>query len=478
MLVFISFNYLESQVYINLDSAIEYGIKANSILRVLNSKKEISHLLEKEKWRDYLPKLSINYLGLRGLNQNQQDSIYNDLRLSFQQMIYDGGENSRAIDIAKFSGFLSDSEFKIQAKKLKYEIQKSYLKLLTLQGKFFFFKRTLDKAKFILNETKIARSKNLKTEKDVLDAEWRLAGIEHSYLKIKIEKEHALKELKMLTLLESENFILEEDLFLDFILEKPNISEEAEPKNSSDWKRSRIILEKAKTEKENSENFWKPKFFVGGYVGKNSNEIGPLKNENYGWNFSLSLPLGSSSSKTDGNIGTQTDGTGIQRIPGFGPQFVGQGENSYLSSSIGILDNMSVKRKIFEGELNYEEALANHLNLERQLELEKNTVMNRLNETYSLIHVSNLKLKRDSKNLKLIQSKYKLGLGTLSELISAEAEFLQSIDELGMNIFEFSKSNFELERILENSNITFFKYKKGKGNSILRDLIEMDGKIK
>ena len=58
--------------------------------------RELEKLISREKFREYLPKIGVSYFGLKNKNENQSDSRYDEYRLHFQQLLYDGGENASA----------------------------------------------------------------------------------------------------------------------------------------------------------------------------------------------------------------------------------------------------------------------------------------------------------------------------------------------------------------------------------------------
>lgn len=108
---------------------------------MLEAKKEVSKMLITEKWREFLPKFGIQYYGLRNQNVNSADNIYNDIRLTVQQLIFDGGEANLNLEIAKLSELLNEQDFKINLSRLRLDIQKAYFRALALKGKVFIQKK-------------------------------------------------------------------------------------------------------------------------------------------------------------------------------------------------------------------------------------------------------------------------------------------------------------------------------------------------
>lgn len=134
-------------IKITLDQAVLIGSSNSVVLKVLEAKKEVSKMLITEKWREFLPKFGIQYYGLRNQNVNSADNIYNDIRLTVQQLIFDGGEANLNLEIAKLSELLNEQDFKINLSRLRLDIQKAYFRALALKGKVFIQKKLRKKPK-------------------------------------------------------------------------------------------------------------------------------------------------------------------------------------------------------------------------------------------------------------------------------------------------------------------------------------------
>lgn len=134
-------------IKITLDQAVLIGSSNSVVLKVLEAKKEVSKMLITEKWREFLPKFGIQYYGLRNQNVNSADNIYNDIRLTVQQLIFDGGEANLNLEIAKLSELLNEQDFKINLSRLRLDIQKAYFRALALKGKVYIQKKLKKKLK-------------------------------------------------------------------------------------------------------------------------------------------------------------------------------------------------------------------------------------------------------------------------------------------------------------------------------------------
>ncbi|WP_241548020.1 TolC family protein [Leptospira stimsonii] len=469
----------ENLLRLNLEKAILIGITNNIFIKNIERQNEVLELTLNEKWREYLPKLGISYFGLRNLNQNQVDSVYNDIRLTVQQLLYDGGENFKNIEIAKLSAELNKAEFKIQVRKIKIEIVRQYMKVLATRGKLLTSKRLYKSFKNQLNDIISEYRNGLKARIDVLEIEQKLNEAQLGLIKAEKDHKAAVIELKLfLQLEETDEVEINENVFYDYILSDPfpilNKDESDLEHNRPDLKKTKIVVDKLKVEKDIAEDYWKPKFLIGGYAGKNSNDTNPVNHYNYGFNFSIVLPLGSSTFQTQSNYGVQTDGTGIQRIPGYGPQFVGQGENTFNSANLQLFDNLSQSRKILEGELKLNDAVAAYNIAKKQAAFEVVKSKDKLTENFSVIYAVSRKVILSLENYKITKSKFKSGLIKRTESLKAEYELSKAQDELADSYAEYLRSCYEYFNASGRDlvDLPFYNIAKGKGNSIVSQLIK------
>lgn len=108
---------------VSLEEAVVIGSGNHALAKIQESKREVTRLLLREKWREYLPKLGVNYFTIRNLNQNQSDSLYQDVRFTVNQLVYDGGENERTMEIAKLASLLNEEDYRAALYKLRLEIR-------------------------------------------------------------------------------------------------------------------------------------------------------------------------------------------------------------------------------------------------------------------------------------------------------------------------------------------------------------------
>lgn len=464
---------------ITLDQAVLIGSSNSVVLKVLEARKDVTKMVITEKWREFLPKFGIQYYGLRNQNVNSTDNIYNDIRLTVQQLIFDGGEASLNLEIAKLSEMLNEQDFKINLSKLRLEIQKTYFKALATRGKVFIQKKALEKAQEAYRKGQVEFKQGFITKLQVLDLESKVKQSEFNAQKSKNDSDQALLDLKQVMNLDYyANVELDENLFFDFVINPPpsmNIDEliSRARNGREDLKKMQVLVKKVKNEKEILDNYYMPKVFLGGYAGRNGNN-NQFSHDSYGVNFNLVMPLGSSVIQSNGNTGVQKDGNGIQTYPGFGNQTVGPGTNSYNSTSVRLFDNLSQSRKIVEGEIQLSEALLNYRNMENQVGFEIKKTVDKLNQSWELINIANSRINLQVESSRVTAAKVAYGQAKKEDQINSELEMIKSQEDLTDALASYAINCYEYAQVTtdEGGLRKLISYSKGSGNSILSNIIK------
>ncbi len=468
---------------LSMEEAEVVGVTNSVILQSLKDRREVFKMISTEKWRNYLPRVGISYFGLKNNNINQSDSQYNDIRLQINQLLYDGGENKLEIESATLQELINQEDWKITKDKLSLEIRKTYVKSLANQVKLHLVRKTLERTLSQINDIKRENAAGFATELQRLEVESKIREIELLLLKTESNSNQANIELrKTLNLPLELPLRLKESLLNDFVLLPPYFKEETSNLavvHKPEIKKSQITIENLKTRKEITENYWKPKVFLGSYYGQNINGPLPVKNDVYGFSISFQTQLGSTTNQSTANYGMQTDGTGIQRIPGFGPQFVGRGENAFNSSTLNLFDDLSYSRKIYEGKIALSDAIRNNQLIEIALKAEAFKAREKVREAWQVLRLTNSRFYITYETWKSMQAKSATGFSKKTEMLSAELELLKSADDLTTAIGTYLESVMDLSFAtgVDVSEWQFYMYKKGEGNSLLAQLYSDDSFI-
>ncbi len=471
---------MQEALLINMEEAEGIGLTNSVILASLKDRREVFKMIATEKWRNYLPRVGISYFGLKNANVNQPDSQYNDIRLQLNQLLYDGGENALEIESAKLQELLNQEDWKIAREKLILDVRKAYIRLLSSEVKSFAAEKSYLRTLKQLNDAKAERREGFLTELQELEISNKLHELELNLIKAKSQHSQNHIELKKQMNLPLEVPIrLKDSLIRDYVFFPPNFISNEEYlalSQKPEIKKSRIAIENLKTRKEITENYWKPKLSVGGYYGENVNGALPVKNEVYGFNFSVTTQLGSSTNQTSANYGMQTDGTGIQRIPGFGPQFVGRGENAFNSNTLNLFDDLSYSRKIYEGKIGLSDAVRSNKLLEITVQAEAYKAKEKFKESWHTLSLMNTKFLLSLQTWKAVQAKFTNGFLKESELLSAEFELIKTIDELTTSLSGYLESGMEYSYALAEpvSELKFYEIQRDQGNSVLFELLKYE----
>jgi outer membrane protein TolC len=468
----------ENKIFLNLESAVHLGRTNSIILNTLSSRKESFKLLLTEKWRNYLPRVGVSYFGLKNLNFNQLDSAYNDIRITINQLLYDGGENAKDIELAKLQELVNSGDFRITNDKLAFEIRKAYLETLLSASKLYLaqnsYKRVVSQYADILNQKKTGFAIELQK----IEVNTRFREIQLAEEKARGQLNLSLYNLKQtLSLDPSVELHLEENPLDDFIVLIPNLDIDKlvshAVANKEELKKSQLSIEIAKLNKEKAENYWKPKISIGAYAGQNVNGLLPVRNEIYGFNFTISSQIGSNTAKTSGNYGVQSAGSGIQRIEGFGNQPVGQGDNAFNSADIKFWDELSYTRKILENKIQLEESIGKHKSTEAEVKSEVYKSTDKLFEYYYTIRIANTKLYQQFESLRLLKEKYTTGFSKRTDLLNLEVEFLKAQDDLAESFINYIIQSYRISLAtgIDSKHLNLFKIEKHKGNSLLKAIL-------
>ncbi len=465
---------------LKMEEIEEIALTNSIILASLKDRREVFKMMATERWRNYLPRVGLSYFGLRNANMNQPDTQYNDIRIQMNQLLYDGGENALEIESARLSELLNHEDWKIAREKLLLEVRKAYIRSISTNTKTQLAMISYERALKHLNEAKSERREGFISELQLQEIANKLYELELFVLRSKSQSlQNQIDLKKQMNLPLEEMIVFNDSLIHDFILFPPQFLQDDEGQaviQRPEIKKSKIAIENLKTRKEISENYWKPKMYLGGYYGENVNGSLPVKNEVYGFNVSIQTQIGSSTNQTSANYGIQTDGTGIQRIPGFGPQFVGRGENAFNSNTLNLFDDLSYSRKIYEGKVALSDAIRSNQFLEISIGAEAFKAKERVRETWLALSLQNSKFIQSYQTWKVIRTKHQQGLIKDLDLLGAEVDLVKAVDELSIAIANYLESGMEYSYATSVSmdDLNFFKIQKGKGNSVMLDLFSFD----
>jgi len=453
-----------------MDSAIRIGATNHFALQAVKNRKLAIRELITERWRAYLPSVGVTYNRVRDINIDAQDQITHEIKLNINQVLYDGGKRSLDLDIAKIESMLAREDARIIYNKLRLDIQKSYLAVLAAAGKISLNKKSLDRAIMQLKQVRLEEKVGLATRVQVLVVASRVREIELALKKAQNEYKQSIHNLKLVLNLDFEiDLELKGDFFRDFFLKPPVLNTMKLIRRSRSMRpeiiRARTTLHKLKKEREIAKNSWIPRLSVGGYVGRNGVRF-PMRQKSWGINFTLTFPIGSSSS-------TNSAGTGVDRNKSR--------YSSNTSSALQFFDDLSYNRRVLESNISLGESIANYKKLRNEIAIEVQKACDSIKEFWETIRIGNGRVYFRYESLRIMITRYRVGDTKREDILFAELELVQAQEELIDTTARYMIAAYELEYAsgMNPGSLKLFHYKPGEGNTLLKYLVSDDfGKIK
>lgn len=431
------------------EDCVWIGMERNGNLGLEQVRSEIYPILTRDKWKQYLPKLGIHYFGIFSKNQEQIDQEYRDVRLQIQQLLYDGGETEREKQKLEVRRLIHSEEKKLLREKVFKSISIAYLN---------FNKRQLVDSIYLLRSQRYHLEKTKQEKESSLglspQGEWDKLKVWEVEFQSKWIHSTAAKKISLLELQQSMsldpnmNLSLEGGIIERIRLFDPNKHKATPDENHPLRKKTRLQIELAELDEESLENDWKPKLVLGGYVGKNGNAGFPLQNEIYGVSVGVQANLGGTNFQSNTQNGMQSEGNGIQRIPGYGPQPVGPGENSFQSGSIGLFDDLGRNKKIFDSKMSLLQAKTEWKQTEISFSNQIQTLEIKLVELYKKYNLYLENTKSNFYQHKLKREEKVQGLISELDYLKSEEEVFVGLEILLDHYFQYISTALDLVLLL------------------------------
>ncbi|MCE9501754.1 MAG: TolC family protein [Leptospira sp.] len=462
-------------IEIDLEAAIQIAATNYFALKAMRNKNIAIKELITERWRDYLPSVGLVYIRQRYIIADGQDSISNEIRLNVEQVIYDGGKRGFDLDVARLEEILTREDFQITFNRVRLEVQKSFFAVLAAAGKVSLDKKSLERAKEQLRQSRLEQQHGFSTNVQVMSVASRLQEIELALLKSRNEYLRTKNDLKLVMTIDYDTDLkISGDLFRDFYLYRPAIDMDQLITRARSERpeilRAKINVHKLETEKEMAENAWIPKFSVGGYYGR-MDEVFPLREPTWGVNMKLTFPLGNSTSNTTTSTGVRPNSLQATGIRNDNTNF-----NNSSNSTFQFADNLGYNRRVMEGKIKLGEGITEKNRLEQTIAIEVNKACDSTKESWDAIHIGNGQVYFRYESLRLMTTRYNVGEAKRSDILLAETEMVEAQEKLVDSMAKYMMSAYELEWVsgMKPDSLKMFKYSKGNGNSILLKILNDD----
>lgn len=450
---------------LSMSSAVQVGTANYFALRALRNREVALQGAITEKWRAYLPAVGVSYDRTRNINVGSTDTINHDVRLTIQQVLFDGGRRSLDLDIAKIDRMLAADDFRVTFNGIRLEIQKAYLRVLSARTKVILHSKSLERARNQLKDARREETLGFNTRIQVLTVASRLREIELAYRRAVHEERQALLDLKILLNLQVDTPVeLAGDIHRDFLLRRPMVAMQvlidhalrARPEVQ------RLSTNVHKLRKENAlvEDSWIPRLSVDGYAGR-SGPVFPVRQENWGVSLRLSFPIGSATSDSSA---------------GFSQS---EGENRRTGStatSVALFDDLGYDRRVLESKIALGQGMDELRQLPNRIALEVRKSIDTLEDAWDAIRLGNGRAYFQYEGLRLTIARYRVGETRRSDILFQETELVQAQAELVDAIVQYMVAAYALEDAagLEPGALGLFAERSGAGNTLLPFLISGD----
>lgn len=404
-----------STIRLNLNEAENLGIQNSPEIRLISSQQRIKDLLVNENWRNYFPTATVRWDRNSSVIENSADSRNQRFTLNVEQVVFDGGRRSLALDAALADLALSKYDFKINLNQLKYKIRSSFFDILSSKAQYATLQKSLIRQKeqlyFAQKELELGEASQI----NVLELENRVNEIELQEKSSKIDLNTKIQEFKILLRVNTDlNLDIKGDLMKDTgfshkPLEIDNLLGISKTQRV-EYDKSKAEYLQAKSQYDYAQSFYVPTVSVGGFHGYRGEEYPPRERE-WGLNFRVSMLLGPNSVQDSSNYISRNQDT----------------DRSLSSStSLGIYDNLQYKREIVSTGINAYQTKLKLKQLDDIISTEvKKALANYKNSWEAMLQAdSNIEL--FEKRIHIKETQVKLGEAPRTELAETEIRYLEA----------------------------------------------------
>jgi outer membrane protein TolC len=446
---------------IDMDTAVRIGVANHFALKAVKYRTEVVDKIITERWRQYLPTLDLSYNRQREIVKGERDTTSHEVRLTIEQVIYDGGRRGLDLDMARLNSILARKDFNVIYGTVRLDIVRAYVRVLAASGKIDLNRKSLERGRLQLKDARREFEVGFSTRLQVMQVASLAQEIELSLMQSINEHSNAVYQLKVILNLDhSIRLELDGDILRDYRLEIPGVdvdelidrARQARP----EVLRSRVNIFRLDKEKEIAEDYWIPQLSVGGFAGRRGEEF-PLTEDTWGVFFRFTFPIFSNSTESRSDLTSSTTDNSVR---------------SDTSSRVSLLDNLGYDRAILESRLALTEAVDQHKQLEQQIALEVQQAYTNMREAWEEIRIGNGRFYFQYETARLLTTQFQVGQGKRSDIVFAESELVQAQEDLVDALARFLTSGLELEFAagMDPGALESYEYAPGNGNTLLSQM--------
>lgn len=438
-------------VVLDLRKSEDIAVENSPDVRLLGSQQMIKNLIVKESWRAYFPTASVSWFRNANVVENESDSRSQRIALNVDQVIFDGGRRSLALQAALNDLNLSKYDFLISINNLKLKVRNAYYGLLSnkaqleIQAKSI--QRQKDQLRFSQRELKLGET----TEVQLLQIENRLNEITLQNKRTETAYQSGVEEFKILLRLPSATKIsLSADILngIKFAYKELSLDNLVGLAFQSriEFARTKAAEIQTTSEYEIAKSFYIPTVSVGGFYASSGDRYDPKQRE-FGFNFKFSMALGPNSIQDTSNYISRNDDT-----------------NRSLTSTttVGIMDNMQYKRKIAQTGIAAEQAQITRRQLDDIIRIEVAKALQNYKLSWESLKLADENAKVFEKRLLIKEKQVSLGDARRTDLAETEIFYLEAINTMISSRVQYLTAVSQLEMAVGASLDSLELIKTGK----------------
>lgn len=425
----------------NLDDSVSLALKNSVALVSLRTKMDVSRRLILEKWRNFLPEVTLRYSKEDTVSYHEDDYRNQSATVDMGYDLHSSGKTIIEYKITKIESMLAEQEYRIERNNIILKIKKIFYQLFKNLDEIEINKKLLESLMLQKKIIDTEQSLGMATRLQRIQVEARIREAKYNILRAENEFKNTQKDFKILI-----GFPTGPEL----ALERPEMDIEDMPvidmkkdkliaiafRKRSEFQKSRYMLYKTKKEMELARHYYLPKVRLTGSYGYTGENYPPEKRK---WNVGISISTAIFGNTAEGsqNIGKSEDGNT---------------RNSSSSGNVGIFNDPSYLRRIIESKSSSKEANLSHSLLKKSIHVEVVRAHDSLLESTKMVQIANENVKLLEEQVKIENAKVSLGEITRYDILknyielskarlrelSAKTEYLISIATLeravGFNI--------------------------------------------
>ena len=443
---------------IDMETAVRIGAANHFALKVVKHRTAVLDHIITERWRQYLPSLDVSYNRQREIVKGERDTTAHEVRLTIEQVIFDGGRRGLDLDMARLNSILARKDFSVIYGNLRLDIVRAYVRVIAAAGKIDLNRKSLERGELQLKDARREFEVGFGTRLQVMQVASLVQEIELSLMQSQNEYSNALYQLKtILNLDHNVELQLAGDILRDYRLAVPGVNVDELISRARNERpeilRSRVNIFRLDKEREIAEDYWIPQVSVGGFAGRRGEEF-PLSDDTWGVFFRFTFPIFANSTESRADLTQDTTDNSTR---------------SDTTSRVSIMDNLGYDRAILESEIALSEAVDQHKQLEQQIALEVKQAYTNMREAWEEIRIGNGRFYFQYETARLLTRQFQVGQGKRSDIVFAENELVQAQEDLVDALSRFITSGLELEFAagMTPGQLEVYRFEPGNGNTLL-----------